>query len=320
MDVVGAVMMACLLGFGLGGLARTGGELAFQHQINSELREQLPMPQWGTYQPMSAKYPKHVMFSTRRKFRSKFESLTHHNARMCALNLSRTNLLLFEQDNPKIRKNFYGFVFLKDMFLEAQRLVPDAATYTYFNDDLLFNQSFIHTLDTVVLHSLMKRPYKGIRINKRFMVMGLRTNVNWTREAHSRMLQNPNGTLFVKSAQDYFACSRGMWDWSKLPDFVVGRVGYDNWLVENAVTAFPEVISVIDASLTNQVIHQTDPRVGDYQGHSMNRGPEYNVKLAGLYYPGVHYSEVVYPKGMISSAPYSTTWGENGTISIQWRD
>ena len=43
-----------------------------------------------------------------------------------------------------------------------------------------------------------------------------------------------SGKLFANDAEDYFIYSRGGEDWSHIPDFVVGRRAYDNWLVDHA--------------------------------------------------------------------------------------
>ena len=37
-----------------------------------------------------------------------------------------------------------------------------------------------------------------------------------------------NGQLFQGNAEDYFIVSRDMFDWDKIPDFVVGGVAFDN--------------------------------------------------------------------------------------------
>ena len=39
------------------------------------------------------------------------------------------------------------------------------------------------------------------------------------------------GQPFVTDAQDFFIVGKDSYPWSEIPDFVVGRVGYDNWLV-----------------------------------------------------------------------------------------
>ncbi len=44
------------------------------------------------------------------------------------------------------------------------------------------------------------------------------------------------GQPFVTDAQDFFIVGRDSYPWSEVPDFVVGRVGYDNWLVSIPLT------------------------------------------------------------------------------------
>ena len=59
--------------------------------------------------------------------------------------------------------------------------------------------------------------------------------------------------LFHSSAIDYFIVSRHGFDWESVPDFVVGRVGYDNWLVGKAIRMG---YKVIDASNNILAVHQ----------------------------------------------------------------
>jgi hypothetical protein len=93
---------------------------------------------------------------------------------------------------------------------------------------------------------------KKPRIGERFMLIGFRTNLNWTRKSETyepEMFNDlvPQGHLFTAFAQDFFACSKNMWDWNLFPEFVVGRVVYDNYLVHHAIEHFP-VINVIDGT------------------------------------------------------------------------
>lgn len=40
------------------------------------------------------------------------------------------------------------------------------------------------------------------------------------------------GSLFVTNAEDYFIFTKGTVPWSRLVDVVIGRPGYDNYLVD----------------------------------------------------------------------------------------
>ena len=88
--------------------------------------------------------------------------------------------------------------------------------------------------------------------------------------------------MFQTNALDYFITTHSGYPWRSIPNFVVGRVGYDNWLV---VTAIRRNISVIDATLTLSALHQTGLD-GNFAGHTYKESGERNVnlKMAGYYF------------------------------------
>jgi hypothetical protein len=56
-----------------------------------------------------------------------------------------------------------------------------------------------------------------------------------------------------EAAQDYFIVTRDAYQWSThVPPFVVGRVAYDNWLLDYAIHHFDS----IDVTATVTAIHQ----------------------------------------------------------------
>ena len=72
-------------------------------------------------------------------------------------------------------------------------------------------------------------------------------------------------SLFI---QDFFIVTRGTFKWSEIPDFVIGRPAYDNWLVDYA---FHHLVDSIDVSATVHAIHQTDVD-GNKAGHKVRTG------------------------------------------------
>jgi hypothetical protein len=54
-------------------------------------------------------------------------------------------------------------------------------------------------------------------------------------------------------AEDYFIVRGAGFDWAGgVPPFVIGRVAYDNWLVDYAVHHF----ETVDATVTVKAVHQ----------------------------------------------------------------
>lgn len=155
--------------------------------------------------------------------------------------------------------------------------------YGYANSDILFDSSLLETLTTI---------YNEFGNKKSIFISGRRTNVDFvsTKEAISygniRKAAKTRGILFKVDAEDYFITNK-RFDWSIVPDFVIGRRAYDNWLVlhARAVGAL-----TIDTSSTLLAVHQTTT-TGNFEGHG-HTDPHYNdnlvlkLKLNRHYYEG----------------------------------
>jgi len=87
------------------------------------------------------------------------------------------------------------------------------------------------------------------------------------------------GKLFMFSAEDYFIMTANGYPWYGVSrEVVVGRVGYDNFLVINALR---HGVSVVDATDTLTALHQTS-RDGNMAGHrSASAG--YNSRYLGRF-------------------------------------
>ena len=58
-------------------------------------------------------------------------------------------------------------------------------------------------------------------------------------------------------AEDFFIITPGTFNWDEIPDLVVGRPGYDNWLVNYVYHKQNENRFLIDLTETVITIHQT---------------------------------------------------------------
>ncbi|ELT90708.1 hypothetical protein CAPTEDRAFT_228774 [Capitella teleta] len=89
------------------------------------------------------------------------------------------------------------------------------------------------------------------------LIIGRRTNVNVTDLDSARTLSevaHKKGTLFITNAEDYFITTKSGMPWHVIPDLVIGRPGYDNWLVARAIDWKATVVDASDAVLA---VHQT---------------------------------------------------------------
>ncbi len=138
---------------------------------------------------------------------------------------------------------------LRHMFLDAKKR-HSTSFYCYANGDILFEPGLIETLKTL-------EPVTAKM--KQVLIVGRRTNFKLTPKQNIDKFEdiqefNKQGKLFGTNAQDYFISTPSGYPWDTIPDFVVGRVGYDNWLV---VTAIVKKMNVIDTTGTVIALHQT---------------------------------------------------------------
>ena len=76
-------------------------------------------------------------------------------------------------------------------------------------------------------------------------------------------------------ALDFFLFSRGLWDWQQVPRFLLGRVGFDNWLLHWANSR--KSATVVDCSPTLTALHMSH----DLHSSSTQPGGMTNLRLAG---------------------------------------
>ena len=167
---------------------------------------------------------------------------------------------------------------LRSMFLHAQTINETTPFYGYANGDILFDSNLVTTLEAL----------KHARDQfKQILVTGQRIDYNLESDQELHSLSTVSqlasvGKLHPSHAQDYFISTHSGFPWESIPDFVVGRVGYDNWLV---ATAINRNFSVIDVTATVTALHQTG-RDGNEAGRNIKRedNDKYiNYHLAGKF-------------------------------------
>ena len=186
------------------------------------------------------------------------------------------------------------------MFLRTMRKYPLARSYTYVNADILMDiTGFVATVNTV-------------QNVDEFLMVGRRTNVAWTEEmtvgdeSFDFDYHFVSGELFQVSAEDYFTVSSGAIDWQNFPDVVVGRIGYDNMLVDHVF--HKKGVSLIDVTRTVRAIHQTD-REGVYSGRTRSMDEEdrmWNMQF------GLHHDH-----GFTTHADMITVHCDGGSVCLR---
>ena len=178
--------------------------------------------------------------------------------------------------------------------------VPNSQFYGYSNGDLLFDNGLPGTL--VVLDRFLPQ-------TNRTLVIGKRTNI----KLMGRVLYKPTdvrisakrGRLFRADAEDYFFIAHNSFPWEKVPEIVIGRPAYDNFMVGMAIK---NEVSAVDVTKTMVALHQTG-KDGDYAGHK-NSDKSHNFKSIGKFNWG---------SGLTSSAQFETEKDHRGNILLYRR-
>jgi len=174
---------------------------------------------------------------------------------------------------PDVDRNEFGTPLVSSLFERARQL-SSAKTLAYVNADIILAGS----LDKVVESTKFER----------FLVLGRRRDVeittplNFDREYFpSRFLSEiiPRTVLHGPAGIDFFIYPRDLYQ--NIPQFALGRVVWDNWLVYHAAMVGA---TIIDATEVITAIHQNhdyshhqDGERGVWLGAERNR----NLQLAG---------------------------------------
>jgi glycosyltransferase involved in cell wall biosynthesis len=148
---------------------------------------------------------------------------------------------------PNVNCTPQGTPLLNDVFAQVHHL----ATYpilSYVNSDIILTSDFIPTIQAVVAQYY------------NFLLLGRRWNldidetlnfkqITWEEQLRDKIIKR--GVFSGVGALDYFVFPKPLF--SQLPEFAVGRAGWDNWMVGEALkNNYP----VINASRLITAVHQ----------------------------------------------------------------
>jgi hypothetical protein len=174
---------------------------------------------------------------------------------------------------PEVDRNTSGTPLISSIFQKVHQQ-SSSALYAYVNADILLLSDFLATAESVRSQS------------EKFLVVGQRWDMNIT-----ELMQFPEdweekiwesvragGKLHKPAGSDYFLYPRGCFE--KIPDFAVGRAGWDNWMIYEARM---KGWQVVNATGSINIIHQNHDYSHLPDGKPHYRLPETNenIRLAG---------------------------------------
>ena len=201
-----------------------------------------------------------TLFSTAKAFRGQFDVI-QRNALASWTHLGvETDVILFGDDPgaaqvceqlgirhvPDVAVNEFGTPLLSDMFQQAQEL-GRGETCCFINADIILLPEFVSAVEAIANWSAD------------YFVVGRRTDIDvdvvldfsdgW--DAMLRDVAAREGELMPEVWIDFFVFPRGRL--VDIPQFAIGRTGYDNWLIWYASQLG---LKVVDITPTVSVIHQ----------------------------------------------------------------
>ncbi len=168
---------------------------------------------------------------------------------------------------PNIKRNSWGTPLVSSIFHLA-REASDSPYLAYVNADILLMPSFMEIARLVASQS------------QQFLVVGQRWDLDVNKplafnngwDQALRVRTKKEGELHPPAGSDYFIFPRGsFWD---IPDFAIGRAGWDNWMIYRALDSGWHVV---DATPSLMIIHQNH----DY-GHLPGGVPPYDLEETAI--------------------------------------
>lgn len=174
---------------------------------------------------------------------------------------------------PAVRLNARGTPLISSIF-ELARTANDSALLAYVNADILFLPEFVP-----LCQSLLDRGREFLLVGQRYdldVSEELSFSGDWAELLRARA--HREGRLHSRTGSDYFVFPRSIF--TEIPDFSVGRAGWDNWMIYRARQMG---WLCVDGTGALDIIHQNH----DYRhlpgGKAHYRLPETgeNIRLAG---------------------------------------
>lgn len=162
---------------------------------------------------------------------------------------------------PNIKCSKNGVPLLSDLFYKANK-IASFDILLFINSDILLPKRFIYSIRNV------KDKFSNFLLVGHRWDLKVENLINFNEAAAVSLFWEMSEMKSKKAspaAIDYFGFRKN--SLKKIPDFVVGRPGYDNWLIWYARRNF---MPVVDISEEVKVIHQSH----HYNFHNLKNNPK----------------------------------------------
>jgi hypothetical protein len=172
-----------------------------------------------------------------------------------------------------VKINKQGTPLVSSIF-QLARQHAQAGLLLFANADMIF---FPETLELTL--SVARQEKEFVLLGQRYdldLAQPLSFSAGWAERLRAEV--DARGRLHPLGGSDYFLFPRHLFD--QIPDFAIGRAGWDNWMIYHAVT---QPWPAIDATPDLRVVHQNHgyahlPEDKDHQRHPETFA---NAELAG---------------------------------------
>lgn len=187
---------------------------------------------------------------------------------------------------------------IKKMFLKVQENFPESIFCGYIKGDLLFSHDLIRTLTAV--SASLQEPWNALIVGKKYKIIVKKDRRELYNSKEIQSVIDSEETMLRSEYDENFLLAHQTFPWQHIPELVIGRSVYNNYVVAQALRhEFP----VVDATKTLRCLEQ----ITDDPSLMPNELDDFDPNLLGT---------LDYSKGFAINAQYETIYG-NKTDDIK---
>ena len=216
---------------------------------------------------------------------------------------------------PVPRTNKFGTPFIKGMYSEAYNTF-ESDFYAYANGDLLFSDKLVHSLREIIKFKHLEKR-NNYTLSEPFIV-GQRSEVIldndtkkdiWKPHMVEKTILSHMAKLHWAIAIDYFITTHNGFPWSQVPDLVIGRAAYDQYIL---LQARYHNLTTFDITRSNPVIHLKGPHNHMTHFSDHDKDGNFNNKIIKKLHP----KGVPWTAGVITATEYFTKVAKNDKLHV----